>query len=95
MKEFFDRCYYGALGRLGGRPYGLAVSAGTDGEGAARQVARICRGWRLQAVAEPLICRNGAQTAEAVAAAKVCSAEAQERCEELGGVLAARVLLGF
>mmetsp|Transcript_6865 Transcript_6865/g.19085 ORF Transcript_6865/g.19085 Transcript_6865/m.19085 type:complete len:204 (-) Transcript_6865:66-677(-) len=95
MKEFFDRCYYGVLGRLNGRPYALAISAGTDGEGAARQMARICQGWRLRAVADPLICRSGAQTPEAIASPKSCSSEAQARCEELGGTLAARILLGL
>ncbi len=46
MKEFFDRCYYPALGRIEGRPYGLAIAAGTDGAGAARQAERICTGER-------------------------------------------------
>mmetsp|Transcript_24608 Transcript_24608/g.82378 ORF Transcript_24608/g.82378 Transcript_24608/m.82378 type:complete len:242 (+) Transcript_24608:99-824(+) len=94
MKEFFDCCYYGALGRIVGKPYGLVVSAGTDGEGAARQTARICQGWRLKQVADPLIFKNGAQTAETVAAPKSCPAAALARCEELGGVLAASALLG-
>ncbi|CAJ1450139.1 unnamed protein product, partial [Effrenium voratum] len=61
MKEFFDRTYYAALGRLNGRPYALAVAAGSDGQGAAGQMARICQGWRLKAMAEPLVLRNGAQ----------------------------------
>jgi len=95
MKEFFDRCYYGALGRLNGRPYALAISAGTDGEGAAKQVARICQGWRLKPCASPLVFRNGAQTPEAIAAAKACPAEARAKCEELGGLLAAQLLLGI
>merc|ERR1719379_491515 len=94
MKEFFDRCYYGALGRLNGRPYALAISAGTDGEGAARQMARICQGWRLKPSTDPLIFRSGAQTPEAIAAPKTCSAELCARCEDLGGVLAAQVLMG-
>src|SRR5690606_14615563 len=42
MKEFFDRCYYGALDQLNGRPYGVLISAGSDGSAAARQVERIC-----------------------------------------------------
>jgi len=94
MKEFFDRCYYGVLGQLQGRPYALAVSAGTDGEGAARQMARICQGWRLRPAAEPLIFQSGAQTAEAIAAPKVSRPEDLARCEELGGTLAAKILLG-
>lgn len=93
MKEFFDRCYYGALGHITARPYALAVSGGTDGEGAARQMARICQGWRLRQSADPLILRNGAQTPEAIAAPKTCSDAEQACCEELGGLLAAQILL--
>ena len=93
MKEFFDRCYYGALGHLNGRPFGLAISDGTDGHGAATQVARICQGWRLRPVAEPLIVRNGAQTPEAIAARKALAAEGQEQCSELGGLVAAHLLM--
>ena len=52
-KEFFDRCYYGALTRLNGRLYGCAIAAGSDGAGAAAQMQRICRGWRLKPVADP------------------------------------------
>ncbi|WP_431270881.1 flavodoxin family protein [Dankookia sp. P2] len=61
MKDFFDRCYYPVLDRLNGRPYALLIAAGSDGTGAARQAARIATGWRLRAVAEPLIlCTQGA-----------------------------------
>eukprot|EP00747_Dinoflagellata_sp_TGD_P180460 gnl/TRDRNA2_/TRDRNA2_32968_c0_seq1.p1 gnl/TRDRNA2_/TRDRNA2_32968_c0~~gnl/TRDRNA2_/TRDRNA2_32968_c0_seq1.p1 ORF type:complete len:232 (-),score=37.03 gnl/TRDRNA2_/TRDRNA2_32968_c0_seq1:301-996(-) len=95
MKEFFDRCYYGSLGRIEGRPYALAISGGSDGEGAARQMARICQGWRLRPSAEPLILRNGAQTPEAIAAPKTCSDEGRARCEELGALLAAQLLLAI
>ena len=94
MKEFFDICYYGALGRLGGRPFALAVCGGSDGEGAARQMARICQGWRLKSVAAPLIIRNGAQTPEAVAAPKTLDPTGVEKCMELGGLMAAHMLLG-
>jgi len=95
MKEFYDRCYYGVLGRIQGCPYGLAISGGTDGAGAARQAARICQGWRLKPVADPVICINGAQTAEAIAAPKTCDEESKEKCRELGGLVAASVLLGM
>ncbi|AEE68712.1 flavodoxin [Bordetella pertussis] len=94
MKECFDRCYYGVLDRIQGRPYGVAISAGTDGEGAARQVERICTGWRLRAAAPPLIARSGAQTPEQIAAPKQVPADVLARCEELGGLLAATLLMG-
>jgi len=44
MKDFFDRCYYPVLGQLNGRPYAQMVCAGSDGQNAARQTARIATG---------------------------------------------------
>jgi NAD(P)H-dependent FMN reductase len=94
MKEFFDRSYYAALDRIAGRPYALAVSAGTDGDGAVRQAERICTGWRLRAAAPALVARNGAQTPEQILAAKTVPADVLARCEEMGGLLAATLLAG-
>ena len=61
MKEFFDRCYYPVLGRIEGRPYAQMICAGSDGAGAARQLARIATGWRLKEVQPPLIVCTHAQ----------------------------------
>src|SRR3712207_5185811 len=55
MKAFFDRTYYAVLERVNGRPYATLICAGSDGENAARQIARICTGWRLKEVAQPVI----------------------------------------
>src|SRR5947209_19351399 len=66
MKEFFDRCFYPCLERLNGRPYAALICAGSDGEGAARQLARIALGWRLKPIAEPLIVNVAAQTPQAI-----------------------------
>lgn len=92
MKEFFDRCYYGALDRIAGRPYVCLVSAGSDGAGAARQVERICTGWRLRAVAPALIVNLGAQTPQQIAAPKTVAPSELARCEEAGGLLAGLLL---
>lgn len=92
MKEFFDRCYYGALDRIPGRPYACLISAGSDGAGAARQVERICTGWRLRAVMPPLIVNLGAQTPGQIAAPKIVAADELARCEEAGGLLAGLLL---
>lgn len=92
MKECLDRCYYPVLDHIQGRPYGVAISAGTDGQGAARQLERICTGWRLRAIAPSLIERNGAQTYEAIYAPKALPPEALSRCQEYGGLLAATLL---
>jgi multimeric flavodoxin WrbA len=94
VKDFFDRSYYGALDRLNGRPYASMICAGSDGWNAARQIARIATGWRLRAVAEPLIVCTRAQTAEAIAAAKVIGAEDLGRCRDLGAALAAGLAAG-
>ncbi len=94
MKDFFDRCYYPALGAIEGRPYAQMICAGTDGENAARQVARIATGWRLRAIAAPLIIRTGAQTPEAILAPKLIGAEHLARCEELGAGFAAGLAIG-
>lgn len=95
MKDFFDRTYYAALGRIEGRPYAVMVCAGSDGANAARQVARIATGWRLRAVAEPLIVCTHAQTPEAILAPKTIAAPDIARCEELGATIAAGMAIGM
>lgn len=95
MKEFFDRCYYPVLGRIEGRPYALMIAAGSDGDGAARQAARICKGWRLRDVQPPLIINTSAQTPEEILAPKVLGEEALEKCRELGAGVAAGIGAGI
>ena len=95
MKDFFDRSYYAVGDRLAGRPYGLMVCAGSDGAGVVRQVSRIATGWRLRAVAAPLIVCTGAQTPEAIAAAKIIPADALARCAEMGAAIAAGLAAGI
>ncbi|MEM7318973.1 MAG: flavodoxin family protein, partial [Pseudomonadota bacterium] len=94
MKDFFDRCYYPVLGRIEGRPYAQMVCAGSDGENAARQMARIAQGWRLRAVQPPLIVCTHAQTPEAILAAKTIPDDELTRCRDLGQALAAGISMG-
>jgi multimeric flavodoxin WrbA len=94
MKDFFDRAYYPVLDRLAGRPYASLICAGSDGENAARQIARIATGWRLRAVAAPLIVCTHAQSPEAILAPKTIPADALARCAELGQGLAAGLAAG-
>lgn len=94
MKDFFDRAYYPALGRIEGRPYAAMICAGSDGDGAARQIARIATGWRMKAVADPLIICTQAQTPEEILAPKTIPPEALARCHDLGLALAAGLALG-
>lgn len=95
MKAFFDRAYYPVLGRLEGRPYALMVCAGSDGENAVRQMARIATGWRLKAVADPIIVCTHAQTPEAILAEKQIAQAELARCGELGAALAAGLAMGI
>jgi multimeric flavodoxin WrbA len=94
MKDFFDRTYYAALERVNGRPYAALICAGNDGQNAARQIARIATGWRLRAVAEPIIVHTHAQTPEAIRARKTIAPRELERCAEAGNALAAGLALG-
>lgn len=107
MLEFFHSNYYhcfeasdseGAYDErslLLGRPVGIAVAAGSDGSSAAAQMERICLGWRLKQVAPSVIVRNGlVQTkANILKSPKECPPEGVEKCEELGALVAATILL--
>ena len=95
MKDFFDRTYYPVLDRINGRPYAALICAGSDGENAARQIARIAAGWRLREVAAPFIVRTHAQTPEAIAAPKVIPATELKACRELGAAMVAGIALGI
>ena len=95
LKDFFDRTYYGALDHIQGRRYATLICAGSDGSNAARQIARIATGWRLQAVAEPLIVCTHAQTPEAIAATKQIAEADLQACRDLGASLAAGLEMGI
>lgn len=94
MKEMFDRQYYPLLGKIEGRPYASIIAAGSDGEGAQRQLDRIVKGWRLKRVADPLIVQMGAQTPEQILSQKTVEKDALDKCRELGEALAEGVRLG-
>ncbi len=94
MKDFFDRCYYPVLEQIPGRPYGTLICAGSDGTQAARQVERIVTGWRLRAIAPPVIVCTHAQTPAAILAPKSIGQADLARCEELGATLAAGLAFG-
>ena len=94
LKDFFDRSYYPVLDQVNGRPYASLICAGSDGSNAARQIARIATGWRLKAVAEPLLVCTHAQTPEAILAPKQIGDEDLARCRALGEALATGLVLG-
>jgi multimeric flavodoxin WrbA len=94
MKDFFDRTYYPALDQISARPYTTLICAGSDGHNAARQVERIATGWRLKAMADPLIVCTHAPTPEAILAPTVIGPDDLKRCEELGAAFAAGMSMG-
>ena len=95
LKDFFDRMYYPALEHLNGRTYASLICAGSDGSGAARQIARIATGWRLREANPPLIVLTHAQSPENILAPKQIPAEDLARCFELGAALSQGLALGI
>lgn len=95
MKEMFDRCYYPCLGRIEGRPYATIICAGSDGEGAQRQLDRIATGWRLRRVADPVIVNTDAQTPEAILAPKTIPKARLAEARDLGAALAEGLATGI
>jgi multimeric flavodoxin WrbA len=95
MKEAFDCAYYPLLGRVEGRPYATLIAAGSDGEGAQRQIDRIVTGWRLKRVAPPMIVGLCAQTPEAIAAPKTVRQAALVQARDTGAALAEGLRIGL
>jgi multimeric flavodoxin WrbA len=95
LKDFFDRSYYPALDKLNGRPYAALICAGSDGHSAAQQIERIATGWRLKAIAPPLIVCTLAQTPTEIQRQKQISTPDLQQCRELGAALATGIALGI
>jgi len=95
MKECLDRCYYPLLGQLQGRRYQHLVCAGSDGQGAARQLARIVQGWRLVPVQEAFILCTAAQSDKAILAPKALSPKHLAACKDLGLHMGAGLAMGI
>ena len=83
MKNFLDRTYYPAQGKISGLPYAVFISAGNDGTGALASIERIARGYPLKPVCDPIVAR-GELTAEVL-----------RQCEELGETMASGVAWGI
>ena len=82
MKDFLDRTYYPAQGKVEGLPFAVLISAGNDGSGALTAIERIARGYPLTRVIEPIIAKG--ELDDAVLA----------RCEEMGQTMAAGIAYG-
>ena len=79
IKDFFDRTYEEARGRkeIFKKPYVVFISAGNDGTGALNSIERICIGFQLKKVYEPVLARGGVDP------------ETLAECQELGKTIAA------
>lgn len=85
IKDFFDRTYEALKddAAVHRKPFCIVVSAGNDGTFALSHIERICRGYRLRKVQNPIVCKGGV-TEEALA-----------RCAELGSTIAEGVKAGI
>jgi multimeric flavodoxin WrbA len=83
LKDFFERVFYPAQGKVSGRPYAIIVCAGEDGQGAIQSIQRIARGFPLREVQAPLRVHRDAVPDSLPLAA------------ELGGTLGAGLLIGI
>ncbi len=85
IKDFFDRTYEGLKddAAVYKKPFGIVISAGNDGSFALSHIERICKGYRLKKVQEPLVCK-GKATEEVLA-----------KCRELGSTIAEGVNAGI
>ena len=94
MKDFFDRCYSPLLGKIEARPYAQLICAGSDGENAVRQLARIAKGWRLKEVQPATIICTHAQTEKQILAPKTIPEDELKTCADIGAALAAGLSMG-
>ena len=83
LKDFFDRTFYPAQGKVSQLPYALFVKAGNDGTGAVTSVERIVRGYPFRKIADPVVVRGEVGENDVA------------RCEELGETVAAGLSLGI
>ena len=79
VKDFFDRTFYPAEGKVFRKPYVVFISAGNDGTGALSSIERIALGYQFKKVYDPVIARmsKGGVTDEILA-----------QCRELGQTIA-------
>jgi multimeric flavodoxin WrbA len=83
VKDFMDRTFYPAEGKVDGLPYAVFVSASNDGTGAVNSIERIALGYKWKKIAEPVIVKGDV------------TESALQRCGELGQTMAAGLSLGI
>lgn len=83
LKDFLDRTFYPAQGRVEGLPFAVIISAGNDGQGALAAIRRIACGYPLREALPPLLVK-GEVTPQAL-----------EEATEMGATLAAALSIGM
>lgn len=81
LKDFFDRTFYPLEERSAGKPFGLFVSAGNDGQGTITAVRRIVAGYRWIEISAPTLVIGDVNDT------------AFNSCRELGATMAAGLAL--
>ncbi|MES2491409.1 MAG: NAD(P)H-dependent oxidoreductase [Pseudomonadota bacterium] len=82
VKDFLDRTYYPAKGKVTGLPYAIFVNAENDGTGAVSAIERIAIGYGWSKAADAVIVKGPLNDAT------------RTRCVELGQTLAAGLACG-
>jgi len=95
MKSFFDRTYYHCIEQIEGRSYALMICAGSDGENAMNQANRICKGWRLKLINNPIIIKTHAQSKEEILAQKTIASDDLQKCHDIGTAMATGLAIGL
>ena len=85
IKDLFDRTYEVLHEdiQVNKKPYAIVISAGNDGAGALNQIERICKGYRLKKVQNPIIAKGE------------ITEEVLSRCVEMGETIAEGVRTGI
>jgi multimeric flavodoxin WrbA len=83
IKEFLDRVYYPLMGKVEGMSYGLLISAGNDGSGAAREIGKYLDSLGMSKSVPPLILKGE------------FSPDTAKRADEFGLTLAAGLSVGM
>lgn len=83
VKDFLDRTYYPAQGKVTGLPYAVFVNAENDGTGAVKAIERIALGYGWSKVAEAVIVKGNLDD------------RTRASCTELGQTLAAGLACGI
>ena len=82
VKDFLDRTYYPAQGKVTGLPYAIFVNAENDGTGAVKAIERIALGYGWAKVAEAVIVKGELDKGS------------RQSCVEMGQTLAAGLSCG-